>query len=121
MNSPIEAPVPPGIDPGIRPVVEMLYRAGIRTFQSCEGGADHCTAEPWVQFHGTGPVAFYAMSIVLNDPSHGLRPYELRRVWQIHDGWPDGPVWTLVFYPIDPTVVRPWTGIRLRATTEAPE
>ena len=109
--SPIEATVPPGLDARIRPVVEMLYRNGIRTFESCEGGARHCTAEPWVRFRGTTAEAFHAMSVVLCDPSHQLRPYRLEQAWDLFDGWPDGPVWYLRFYPIDADTYRTWNGL----------
>lgn len=40
------------MDREIAPIVEILRRGGIDTYESCAGGAGHAFAEPTVRFHG---------------------------------------------------------------------
>lgn len=82
------------LDPGIRDAVRILYTAGIETFESCEGGKGHAYPEPTVRFSGQSAEGFRAFTVAREN---GLRPTELRRVWQINDGEPTGPYWDLVF------------------------
>jgi hypothetical protein len=105
--SPIEPAEVPGLDPGIAAVVRILRIAGLNTIESCEGGAGHCSPEPFVKFGGSVAEAMHAVAAVLFNPTHGLRPYALRQVWTLMDGWPDGPSWELTFFP--PTTAQwPW-------------
>src|SRR4030042_563007 len=78
----------PPLDPGIRDAVEELRRAGVETFESCEGGPDHAYPEPTVRFHGEQPEGFRALAVA---QGAGLTVAALRRVWSIEDGEPNGP------------------------------
>ena len=104
VNSPPPAPTPAGsegkewaprpFDRGIAHIVEVLRANGIETFESCEGSIGHALSEPTVMFHGNDSEGFKALAIAL---THNLRPYELRRYWQINGREPVGPYWALVF------------------------
>jgi hypothetical protein len=86
----------PPLDAGIESAVVALRRAGIETFESCEGGPGHAYPEPTVRFHGQQPEGFRALSAAM---AAGLRVAGLRRVWPILDEEPTGPWWELVFVP----------------------
>lgn len=97
--------VPPGLDTGIQTAVEVLIRAGIETFESCEGGQGHSYAEPTVRFHGERPEGFKALSAVMYDGR--LKAQSLRRIWPVIDGEPVGPYWELVFFKAEPVKPEP--------------
>lgn len=82
------------LDEGIAEAVRVLFRAGIETFESCQGGTGHAYPEPTVRFYGERPEGFRGLSIAL---SYGLRVSELRRVWPVNDGEPTGPWWEITF------------------------
>jgi len=42
-----------GLDPEIRPAVEILNKHGFKTIESCQGGEGHCFSEPTVCFEGS--------------------------------------------------------------------
>ncbi len=84
----------PPLDPDIRDFVLVLRGAGVETFASCQGGDGHPYAERTVRFEGTHAEGFRAFAVAAEN---GLRPSELRRVWQIIDWEPTGPFWELVF------------------------
>lgn len=86
----------PPLDPGIRVAVEALSAAGIETFESCEGGRGHSYPEPTVRFHGYPAEGMRALAVAV---ASGLAVLELRRVWRVADGEPNGPWWELVFHP----------------------
>ena len=86
----------PPLDPGIRDAVLALVRAGVETFESCEGGSDHAYAEPTVRFHGDRSEGMAALAAALRA---GIRVEALRRVWPIIDGEPTGPWWELTLSP----------------------
>jgi hypothetical protein len=86
----------PPLDPGIATVVELLRNAGVETFESCQGGEGHSYLEPAVRFHGQQYEGLRALSVA---QMHGLPVRELRRVWRIEDGEPNGPWWELTFAP----------------------
>lgn len=87
-----------GLDPGIAAAVRVLRRAGIETYESCEGGPGHSYPEPAVRFRGQRYEGFRALSAaLLSIDEIGLRLYALRRFWTIEDGEPTGPRWELVF------------------------
>lgn len=92
-----------GLDPGIAAAVRVLRRAGVPTYESCEGGAGHAFPEPTVRFNGNMPEGLAALAIAMqNGPEIGLRAVQLRRVWRVDDGEPTGPWWDLVFrIPVD--------------------
>ena len=87
------------IDAGIARAVEVLRDAGVETFESCEGGAGHCFAEPTVRFHGTRNEGFRALAIAMQN---GLHVSALRRYWSVEEGEPTGPDWELVFFATTP-------------------
>ena len=70
------------LDAGIREAVVALQRAGVETFESCEGGRGHCYPEPTVRFFGEVPEGFRALSVAL---VADLPVYALRRVWKISE------------------------------------
>jgi hypothetical protein len=82
------------IDVKIEPLVRILQRNGVETFESCEGGSGHAFFEPTVRFHGGQAEGFRALAIALQ---HGLRVCELRRYYSIIDGEPVGPHWEMTF------------------------
>jgi hypothetical protein len=84
----------PALDPGIEQVVIALRRAGVETFESCEGGAGHAYAEPTVRFHGEVAEGFRALAAAIEAR---LNVVTLRRAWPIIDGEPTGPWWELTF------------------------
>lgn len=86
-----------GLDPGIAPYVEVLRRAGVETFESCEGGEGHCFPVPTIRFYGQRDEGFRALAVALA-LQHALPVSNLRRVWSIEDGEPVGPNWELTFY-----------------------
>jgi hypothetical protein len=88
----------PPLDAGIEDAVNKLNRAGIETYESCEGGPGHAYPEPTIRFHGERAEGFRALSVALqnNLPVRGLK-----RVWGILDGEPVGPTWELTFFAKD--------------------
>jgi len=85
----------PPLDAGIKKAVEILNRAGIETYESCEGGSGHAYLEPTIAFHGERSEGFRALAIALQN---GLPVDSLRRVWRVEDGEPTGPSWEITFY-----------------------
>lgn len=74
--------------------VNALQSAGIETFESCQGGADHAFLEPTVRFHGDRSEGFRALAVAMQV---GLPVNSLRRAWPVIDGDPTGPYWELTF------------------------
>ncbi len=83
------------LDSGIRHYVEVLVLAGIETYESCEGGANHPYTEPTVRFHGDHTEGFKALAVALQ---HDLPVSAVRRTWSIEDLEPVGPTWEIVFF-----------------------
>ena len=84
----------PPLDKGITLYVVTLRRAGIETFQSCEGGAGHSYPEPTVEFHGDLSEGYKAVAIAIQ---YGLPVNELRRVWKVWDGNITEVCWAMTF------------------------
>ena len=84
----------PPLDAGIADIVDILRRAGVETFESCEGGLGHAYPEPTIRFHGERPEGFRALAAALE---RGLGVREVRRVWPVIDGEITGPWWELTF------------------------
>lgn len=80
-------------DPGIRRAVEALWRAGVETFESCEGGSGHAYHEPTIRFEGARTEGLRVLAIATQQ---GLEVSELRRVWWIADNDPLEPFWELI-------------------------
>jgi hypothetical protein len=53
----------PPLDEGIKHSVEVLHRAGVETFESCQGGSGHAYTEPTIRFHGERDAGFKALAI----------------------------------------------------------
>lgn len=86
----------PPLDEGIKDAVNVLNRAGIETFESCQGGDGHAYKEPTVRFHGGKAEGFRALAAAMQ---HGLQVAELRRTYPIIDFEPTGPWWEMTFIP----------------------
>ncbi len=87
----------PPLDVGIKSYVLILREAKIDTYESCQGGKDHSFPEPTIRFHGDRSEGFRALAVAMQ---HGLPVSDLRRLWRVIDGEPDGPTWELTFFKI---------------------
>jgi hypothetical protein len=95
VEPPSSARVGMQLDRGIRNTVERLRKAGVETYESCEGGSGHAYPEPTIAFHGGPGAGWQALSLCLD---WKLPVSELRRVWDVLDrNDPTGPHWHLVF------------------------
>lgn len=83
------------LDEGIEREVLVLRKAGIETYESCQGGKGHAFQEPTVRFHGDRSEGFRALAVAIQN---GLSVNALRRNWQIIEGEPTGPHWEITFY-----------------------
>jgi len=79
-----------GLDPGIRRPVHLLIRAGIVTFESCEGGRGHHFPRPTIRFFGGKEEGFRAYAVL---EYGGLSVDTIRRYWSVIDGELTGPAW----------------------------
>jgi hypothetical protein len=95
------------VDDGIRDVVVALNRAGVETFESCEGGSGHGYPDPTVRFYGGRSEGMRALAAAL---AANLPVAELRRVWIVLDDEPSGPWWELTF---SPTMLQPGRPVRV--------
>lgn len=85
----------PPLDPGILRAVELLNKAGIETYESCEGGKGHAYTEPTVRFYGTPATGYRALAVALDND---LPVSAIKRIWTIIDGEASGPCWEIVFW-----------------------
>jgi hypothetical protein len=81
-------------DHGIRKTVELLQQNGIETYESCEGGRGHAYHEPTVDFRGGPEAGFRCLAVCM---MLRLPVAQIRRVWEIQQGEPVGPIWSVVF------------------------
>ena len=81
-------------DLGIVRAVRVLMDAGIKTFESCEGGDAHAFRHPTVKFYGIQSDGWRALAAC---QAVGLPVSSLERAWDIEDGEPSGPYWQIVF------------------------
>lgn len=82
------------IDAGIRRAVLILRRAGVETFESCQGGEGHPFPEPTIKFHGNAWAGYKAFAIA---KENGLPAARVQYVWHEIDGHLHGPWWEIVF------------------------
>ncbi len=76
--------------------MDRLYAAGIKTYESCEGGEGHSYAEPAIRFYGERGEGFRALAVALQ---WGFPVRAVRRIWTIdEDGHPHGPEWEMAFW-----------------------
>lgn len=87
------------LDPGIRRAVLVLRRAGVETFESCEGGAGHAMPEPTVKFFGSSYEGFRAFAVAMEN---GLPVLSIRRAYGVTDGQLEGPWWEMTFLTTGP-------------------
>jgi hypothetical protein len=83
------------IDPGIREAVLILRRAGIETFESCEGGAGHAFDVPTIRFNGDAWAGYKAFGVAMEN---GLPVECIQRVHSVVNGQLEGPWWEIVFH-----------------------
>ncbi len=86
----------PPLDAGIVAAVAVLQKAGIETFESCEGGDGHAYPEPTVRFYGERETGFRALAAAMVNQ---LPVTAIRRTWPVNDGEPTGPWWEITFSP----------------------
>lgn len=86
------------IDPGILPIVKILFEEGIETYESCQGGKGHPYPEPTVRFHGSIAEGWRALYVAL---AYDLHPTNLKRIYSIQDKEPVGPTWEITFHLSD--------------------
>ena len=82
------------LDAGIKRAVLIFRKAGVETFESCEGGEGHAYLEPTIAFHGARSEGFRALAIAMEN---NLPVATIRRAWPIIDGEPEFPRWEIVF------------------------
>lgn len=82
------------LDAGIRRAVLVLRRAGIETFESCEGGPGHAFCEPTIKFHGNAWAGYKAFAVAMEN---GLPAARIQQVWHEVDAQLAGPWWEIVF------------------------
>ncbi len=85
----------PPLDSGIERAVLILRREGIHTYESCQGGKGHSYPEPAVRFEGDHGEEWRALGVAIYN---GLPVKEIRRVWSVIHGQPEGPVSEIVFW-----------------------
>ena len=84
------------LDPLIKPFVKILIDNGIETFESCQGGEDHCFPVPTIRFLGHREEGPRAVAVCL---ANYLPISNIRRTWSIEGGEMVGPYWELTFLP----------------------
>lgn len=84
------------IDAGISHEVLMLNRWGIETFESCDASPGHCFSEPTIRFSGGVGEGAKAFAVAMES---GLKPYAIRRAWDVIDNELVGPKWEMTFHP----------------------
>ena len=84
----------PPLDAGIEKAVNILFDAGVETYESCEGGDNHAFPGPTIRFHGDRFEGYRVFSIAMQ---HGLKVIGLRRIYDVLEGELVGPYWEMVF------------------------
>lgn len=92
-----------GLDEGIFEAVKILRDNNVFTVTSCEGGEDHAFPEPIIVFHGQHEEGFRVFAVAMEN---GLPVKELRRIWDVVDNEPTGPLWALTFWKFDGVIKR---------------
>ena len=83
------------LDIGIKDAVNILYSAGVETFESCQGGKGHAYSEPTIRFHGDRVEGLNAFAVAIRN---NLNVSALRRIYTVLDGELTGPYWEITFY-----------------------
>lgn len=87
------------LDSGIRHAVLILRRAGIETFESCDGRPGHAFTVPTVKFHGGAWAGYKAFAVAMEN---GLPVARIQMVWDEIDRQLHGPWWEITFSrPLD--------------------
>ena len=82
----------PPLDNGIEQEVKILNKAGVETFESCQGGNGHAYPKPTIRFHGDRSEGFRVLAIAMQN---GFQIESISRIWPILDGEPTGPWWEM--------------------------
>lgn len=89
-----------GVDPGIRETVRILQSHGVKTCQSCEGGAGHAYRLPTVDFLDSPGLMPHDVLKIAQDECP-LDLIQFRQQWGFHDHVdrlrPSEMVWSVVF------------------------
>jgi hypothetical protein len=88
------------IDVGIREAVLVLRRAGVETFESCEGGKGHAFEAPTIKFHGDAWAGYKAFAVAMEN---GLAVRRVQRAYGVVNGQLEGPWWEIVFHAMGET------------------
>lgn len=84
------------LDRWVRYAVLVLHTAGVKTYESCQGGRGHAFPDATIRFEGSEEDAFRAVNVARE---HGLPVYHLRRFWRLTDTTTDVPAWEITFFP----------------------
>lgn len=82
------------LDSGIRRAVLVLRRAGVETFESCDGSHGHAFTVPTVKFHGNAWAGYKAFAVAMEN---GLPAARIQMVWDEVDRQLQGPWWEITF------------------------
>lgn len=97
IHEPTEAEIIADLDLGIRDAVVALRGTGIRTVDSCEGGAGHAWIWPVISFEGREDEALAAFRMLIE---RGFPADRLNKAWHhCPDCYPElsGPLWEIIF------------------------
>lgn len=86
-----------GIDAGVRFAVKVLHAAGIKTGQSCQGGAGHSYPEPTVDLMTDGADDALGFAALAALRAYGLPVSSAALMWNVVGSRPDGPLWRISF------------------------
>jgi hypothetical protein len=76
------------LDPGIRDAVLLLWKAGFKTFTSCEGGRGHAFQHETIGLELDGGFAEFRRRLVKFLRSHGMRCFTVSLVTDYHQDHP---------------------------------
>jgi len=81
---------PKYLDDGIRDTVTLLWKAGFKTFTSCEGGRGHSFQRGTIGLELDGSYATLQKRLVRFLRSHGMESFTLSLVTDYHHDLPKG-------------------------------
>jgi len=82
------------LDDKIKPIVLFLRANGVETFESCEGGPDHCFNAPTIRFWGGKNEGLRVTYLCIEKT---LPIFEVRRVFVIQEHEIQAPFWEITF------------------------
>ena len=78
------------LDDGIRDTVVLLWKAGFRTFTSCEGGKGHSFRYGTIGLELGGDYFKFQKKLVRILRSHGMENFTISFVTDFHPDYPEG-------------------------------